>query len=435
MSPRQPAKGKEVVVVGLGYVGLPLALLVQKNEFHAIGLDNDKAKVTLINQGKAPFYDPEVTTQLKTHRLEATTDPNVIKKADIVIVCVPTPLDNDSKPDLKILEDACTTVARHAKPGALLIVESTINPGVCDEILIPLIEQESGMKIGKQIMLAHCPERINPGDPRWNVSNIPRVIGGYDAKSLAVAAEFYNAIVAAPIHEMNSIIETEAVKLTENSFRDINIAFVNELARSFDKLGINTVRVIEGAATKPFSFLPHYPGIGVGGHCIPVDPLYLINYAAKQGFDHRILKLARDTNDSMPAYGVGLIESLSKSLGLNIEDLKIGVLGLSYKENVGDLRESPSLEVIEILKDKNLDIAVHDPHIQLANGPKQYKHLDALINWADCLIVCTAHQEYLGITEASLAETNVKIVVDGRNCLNKVEFLEGNIIYHGIGVR
>lgn len=431
----QPPQDTHVAVIGLGYVGLPLALLAQENGYTVVGLDNNTDKVSAINRGVAPFYDPALHTKLQANSLSATTDTACLQTADIIIVCVPTPLDSNTKPDLKPLKAACQSIAENVRAGTLIIIESTVNPGVCDEIVIPLLENISGMKVGEDLFLAHCPERINPGDPRWDVSNIPRVIGAYDPRSLATAADFYRSIIAAPIHEMDSIIEAEAVKLTENSFRDVNIAFVNELAMSFDKLGINTKKVIDGAATKPFSFLAHYPGIGVGGHCIPVDPLYLIDYAAQNGFDHKILKLARHTNDNMPAYAIRLLEDGAATADLKDTSLRVGVLGLSYKENVGDLRESPALKVIDQLSNKHIEFRVHDPHVQLTTEHTQAQDLERLLKWANALIICTAHQEYMGLTENSLQDTDIKVVIDGRNCLNKHEFSDHGIVYHGVGVQ
>ncbi len=262
-----------VAVIGLGYVGLPLAIQASKVGFRVIGIDVDSTKVDKINNQEAPFEDSELSEKMKTVSLEATTDFAAIKEAGIVIICVPTPIYENRLPNYEPLKAACKSVGLNMKLGTLVILESTVNPGVCEGIVISFLERFSGLKRG-QFLLAHCPERINPGDEKWNVTNIPRVVGGIDKISTNKAADFYRTVIDAEITPMKSIKEAEAVKIVENSFRNVNIAFVNELAQSFSKLGIDIVNVIEGAGTKPFAFMAHFPGCGVGGHCIPVDPYY-----------------------------------------------------------------------------------------------------------------------------------------------------------------
>ena len=292
-----------VAVIGLGYVGLPLAVRAVERGYAVVGFDTHQEKIARINRQECPIEDASLEALLKRFPFEATDRPGRLNEADIVLICVPTPVDEMYYPDLEPVISAATLSATHLKPGALVVLESTVNPGVSEEVIMPLFEKH-GHRIGKDVFLAHCPERINPGDEKWNVTNIPRVVGSVDAPGLEKALEFYRSIVDGEIRPMKSIREAEAVKVVENSFRDINIAFVNELARSFDVLGIDVKDVIQGAATKPFSFMPHYPSCGVGGHCIPVDPYYLIERAKKSGFDHRFLKIAREINNAMPAYSV-----------------------------------------------------------------------------------------------------------------------------------
>ena len=297
---------KTVCVIGLGYVGLPLAVRSSERGYRVLGLEMDAKKVELINQGKSPIEEKFLEENLQKFKVEASTDEKIISEADIVLICVPTPVDKNYFPDLGPVIGATKLAVKNLKKGALVVLESTVNPGVSEEVVRPLFE-EAGFKVGEDVFIAHCPERINPGDPKWNVTNIPRVVGSFDEQGLKLAKEFYESIVDATIRPMKSIREAEAVKIVENSFRDINIAFVNELAKSFDRLDIDVKDVILGASTKPFAFMAHFPSCGVGGHCIPVDPYYLIEHAKKKsGFEHKFLSLAREINNSMPSYTVEL---------------------------------------------------------------------------------------------------------------------------------
>src|SRR5665213_1213242 len=343
------AKDK-VSIVGLGYVGLPLALLTAKKGYEVSGIDLNTDRVDRINKHQDPLNDEYVQKNIKDSSLIAFSHFGSLKESKIVIVCVPTPVKHDYQPDLSPLKGAVEAIAKALTPGTLVIIESTINPGVCEEVVIPLIEKTSGLKLNKDFHVSHCPERINPGDTKWSVENIPRVAGSSNQVGLDRTVKFYESIIDAPIREMGTIKEAEAVKVVENSFRDVNIAFVNELAMSFTKLGIDVKNVIEGASTKPFAFMPHFPSVGVGGHCIPVDPYYLIEYARGYGFNHEFLALARSINNRMPEFTVDqLVAGLSET-GTGLKGARVVVLGLSYKANVADDRESPSYNVIKILE-------------------------------------------------------------------------------------
>jgi len=430
-----------ISVVGLGYVGLPLALLAAQKGYDVTGIDRDQAKIKSIRAHKSPFVDEQVTNQLKKYPIEVTEGYNAVSTSKIVIVCVPTPVDKNCIPDLTPVISATTGVAKQLKrgKGQLVIIESTINPGICEEVVLPLIEKESGLTCGRDFYLAHCPERINPGDPKWNVSNIPRVVGGYDETSLQLAVEFYKNVIDAPIRPMASLKEAEAVKVVENSFRDINIAFVNELAMSFTHLGIDVVNVIDGAATKPFAFMPHYPGVGVGGHCIPVDPYYLIEYAKKNGFTHKFLKRAREINNNMPQFTVDRLAGALEKTGHHLTGTPVAVLGLSYKANVGDLRESPSLKLIKLLQAAGAEVTAYDPYINHLEGvrvedaPDPKKALQHVFRHAEAVVLATNHREFREITGDLLERLRVKVVVDGRNFLDKSDLVAHNIIYQGIG--
>ncbi len=422
-----------VAVVGLGYVGLPLAVLAAKKGGRVMGLDIDEKKLELIKSGIVPFIDGSLQDDLKdvvgkkNGVFEASSDFSKLCGVEYVVVCVPTPVKANHDPDLEPLILACENVGRNLQKGQTVIIESTVNPGACDTAAKPALEKKSGLKAGEDFYFAHCPERINPGDHDWDVENIPRVVGGLDKKSLENAVAFYSSILTSDIKQMGSIPEAEAVKIVENSFRDVNIAFVNELAMSFSRLGIDITRVIEGASTKPFAFMPHYPGCGVGGHCIPVDPYYLIDYAKKNGFHHEFLSLARRINNGMPSYAVSLLIS---ALGGVKKVERVAVLGLAYKPDIGDVRESPSFEIINELKEAGFEVASYDPYVFVKGSEN---NLDSALQNSGAVVVATAHKAFRELTPQYLMSKGIKIVIDGRNCLPKEKFVASGIIYKGIG--
>jgi UDP-N-acetyl-D-glucosamine dehydrogenase len=421
---------KTLAVVGLGYVGLPMALLAEKKGYQVVGIDIDEEKVKKINEREAPFSDDKIGKDLKNSKLAATTDFGKIKTADIVAICVPTPIDENHLPDLSPVESASRSIAAQLKPGQLVILESTVNPGVTENVFIPMLEKGSGLKAGKDFYVAHCPERINPGDGKWTVENIPRVVGSLEKKGLIRAIEFYSNIIEAAIKPLKNLKEAEAVKIVENSFRDINIAFVNELAMSFSKLGIDLTSVIEGAATKPFAFMPHFPGCGVGGHCIPVDPYYLIESAKKEGFHHDFLSLARRINSGMPKFTVELLQAALNEKKIPIKDARVVLLGLAYKPEVDDLRESPSFKIAKYLEAAGAQVIKYDPFVP---DQSEVSSLDEALSGAQAAIVATAHYEFINLSPEDLKKHNIEVIIDGRNCLDKAAFLEAGIIYKGIG--
>lgn len=419
-----------IAVVGLGYVGLPLALLAERKGYKVIGVDVNAGKVELLNRRPTPFADQEIAEHLKNSSLEATTDFSRIKDASVIIICVPTPIHENHMPNLEPVENACQSIGKFLSKGQLVILESTVNPGVCENIVLPILEKESGLKCGSGFHLAHCPERINPGDKQWNIENINRVVGSFDETGLQKAIEFYTSIVSAEIKPMGSLKEAEAVKIVENAFRDINIAFVNELAMSFSRLGIDVVSVINAAATKPFAFMPHYPGCGVGGHCIPVVPYYLIDYAGKNGFHHDFLMLARRINNGMPKFAVELAVKGLNEAEIAVKGGKVAVLGLAYKPEVGDCRESPSFEIIKHLEEHGAEVVSYDPFVL---DKSTVKTLEEAIAGAQAIIIATAHHVFKELKPQYLSKNGVKVVVDGRNCLPKEKFIEAGIVYKGIG--
>ncbi|MBI2135177.1 nucleotide sugar dehydrogenase [Candidatus Woesearchaeota archaeon] len=418
-----------VTIVGLGYVGLPLACLCAEKGMDVYGIDINKNKVDQINKGISPINDPDLIEEVRKSKgkIKAADNFQAIKNSSVVIVCVPTPVDDRHLPDLKPLKDACISISGHLKENTLVVIESTIYPGTTEEIVLPILKKSDVV-----FYLAHCPERIVPGNKKWTVKNLPRVVAGIDKKSTEKAYEFYKKIIDADITKLSSAKAAEAAKIMENTFRDVNIAFINEMAMSFDKAGIDILEIIKGASTKPFAFMAHYPGVGVGGHCIPVDPYYLIEKAKQIGFNHRFLSLAREINNNMPHYTVQLLEEELKKLKKGIKGAKVGVLGLAYKADVDDMRESPALKVIEVLKEKQAEVLVFDPYIREKSDVKE---LSTLLGKVEYIILAADHSMFRNIDIGKLKENNIKIVIDGRNCLNKEKIKKIGIAYRGIGQR
>ncbi|MBD3209497.1 nucleotide sugar dehydrogenase [Candidatus Woesearchaeota archaeon] len=408
-----------VCVIGLGYVGYPLAVLAKKKGHAVSGIDIDKGVVRAIERGDDPLTGKRSGVSFPI-AMDGTAS---IPAADVVLICVPTPVNKHKLPDLGPVKNATAMVAAHLKPKSrsLVVVESTINPGVMEDVVKPLFDGQ-GLVIGKDYYLAHCPERINPGDPRWDVSNIPRVLGAFTKRGLGKAHTFYTGLVDAPITRMSNIRTAEACKVVENAFRDINIAYVNELAKSFEKLDIDVVEVIDGAKTKPFAFMPHYPSCGVGGHCIPVDPYYLIEKAKTEGFDHQFLKLAREINESMPKHTIDLLADALEEQKKSINGTTVGVLGLSYKPNVGDDRESPSYVITDELKKKGADVVTYDPYFDT-----DCKDLKEFQERCDVVVLCTNHKAY-----EQLDLNEVMVLVDGKNMFYGKQ-IPASCTYRGIG--
>ncbi|MBU0662304.1 MAG: nucleotide sugar dehydrogenase [Candidatus Diapherotrites archaeon] len=414
-----------VCIVGLGYVGKPLfRLCAQRLREHKVfGLELDKSRVE------------QLRTEIAMLRKDvyATTNPaEAISGADVIVVCVQTPVDEKHQPDLSVLETACKTVATHMKKEnkPLIIIESTVYPGTCGDVLRPVLES-TGLKAGVDFALAHCPERIDPGNEKWPLEKIPRVVAAFTPAGAKRAAEFYHEILepGTEVLPLNSLKAAEAVKVTENTFRDINIAFVNELAKSFAQMGIDTAEVIRGASTKPFGYMPFHPGPGVGGHCIPVDPYYLIKKARDQGFDHKFLALAREINNSMPLYVAKLVEAMAQELGSGLKNTRICILGISYKSEIDDTRNSPAVEIAELLKASGADVIQFDPHAKKDSAAS----LGAALKGAKIVVLATAHKEFLSLLPETLKSAGVQGIVDARNVLDKDGIIAAGILYQGIG--
>jgi UDP-N-acetyl-D-glucosamine dehydrogenase len=425
MNPR--VSQKTVAVVGLGYVGLPLAVLAQEKGWRALGYDVSEKRVADVNSRRCPLEDKALARQLEQHPIEASNDPAIVASADVIIIAVPTPVTADNEPDLRPLTSALAAVAPHLKDDQLLVVESTINPGVMDEIVRPLLAEQTDANVH----LAHCPERINPGDSKWTVRNIPRVLGAYSPAAVTRAREFYESVLEAPVKIMASPTEAEAVKILENTFRDINIAFINEMAKSFDVLGIDITNVISGAATKPFAFMPHYPGNGVGGHCISVDPYYMIERARQAGFDHQFLKLARRINESMPAYTIELLEHALHQHGASLAGTTVALLGVAYKKNVADTRNSPALKTLSLLHARGAVVEVYDPFVPRHSTVDS---LAAALKRSEVVLLACDHPALVEeLLPTTLAAAGIHIVIDGRNALDAGAISANGITYIGIG--
>jgi len=415
----------KVSIIGLGYVGFPLACAAAKNKAYDIyGLDINAKRVAKVNNRISPVEDITAAEDIKTVKITASTDDSILKGSKFIVICVPTPVDHNKMPDLTPVLEATRSIAKYLEAGQTIILESTVNPGVCEENILPILEK-TGLVGGIDFELIHCPERIDPGNKQWNVYNIHRNIGGTSAAGTHIAAEFYRSFITGTVNEMSSLKAAEATKIVENAFRDVNIAYVNELAQSFDTLGIDVKEVIAGASNKPFSFLPHAPGCGVGGHCIAVDPYYLIEYAQKHGYEHKLLKTARAVNNSMPHYTVQKLVDGLAALGIGMQGAKIGLLGLSYKANIGDMRESPALEMREELIKLGAQVMSCDPY---CNGDADAVIGDILQNCVG-VILATSHLQFMDVHSWG----DVKVIIDGRNCLDMTEIRSQGIVYEGIG--
>ena len=380
-----------IAVIGLGYVGLPLAAAAAKSGYTVIGVDLNIERVNKINSGISPIEDissSEILDLVERGLLKANSDYSAIKGADVILICVPTPLTSEHQPDLTYLESAANSIGNNLSIGSLLILESTVAPGTTRNFLAPLISNGSGIDI-VDLDIVFSPERIDPLNQKWNLKNTPKIIAGLTPKSRMRAVDFYSKFVDEVI-ESEEVEVAETAKLLENSFRLINISFINELSIFCQKLGININDVISAASTKPYGFMPFYPSIGIGGHCIPVDPLYLANKANEVGAPTKMIEIADRINQEMPGYFVGRAE---EKIG-GLKGKKVLDIGVSYKPNVADVRETPVEAFILGLKNKGAQVSWHDDLVKEWNGEKSV----ALSDEYDLAILATPH-DYLGLTK------------------------------------
>lgn len=434
-SPREPldallarieANDATVAIMGMGYVGFPLAIATHGQGFRVIGFDVDVAKVDALNAGKSYLKGIDeafVQTLQADGRFTATADPAALAQADAILMCVPTPLTKYREPDMSYVVATTETIAAHLRPGQLVVLESTTYPATTQELLKPMLEK-SGLTCGQDFYLAYSPEREDPGNGFYSTHTIPKVVGADDDASRALAMALYGKIVAKAV-PVSSAATAEAVKLTENIFRSVNIALVNELKIVFDKMGIDVWEVIQAASTKPFGFMPFYPGPGVGGHCIPIDPFYLTWKSREYGMPTRFIELAGEINAAMPGYVIKkLRQGLDQTQRKGLNGSRILILGIAYKKDVDDMRESPSMLIYERLLEQGAVVEYHDPVIPVIPHTREHDHLAGIASVAlteaqlatyDAVVICTEHSQ----VDYARVVRSAKLIVDTRNALAK----------------
>jgi UDP-N-acetyl-D-glucosamine dehydrogenase len=414
-----------VGVICLGYVGLPLAAEFARRGLRATGFEVDARKAEAINRGESYIADvssSQLAELVGAKTLSATTDFSELKGCDAIIICVPTPLRKTKEPDISYILAAAEEIKKNLRRGQLVILESTTYPGTTDEVLLPIFES-AGLKLDSDFLLAFSPERVDPGNPQFHTDNIPKVVGGSTDDSTEIAALLYSQIVA-QVHAVSSARVAEAAKLLENTFRAVNIGMANEMARLCYALGIDTWEVIRAAATKPFGFMPFYPGPGIGGHCIPLDPHYLSWKARQHGFDSRFIGLAEEVNSRMPDHVVTLVADGLNDDRKSMKGSRLLLLGVAYKKDINDVRESPALSIIDRLRAKGADVRYHDPfidevrfddaHTEAPGEPLQSVSLtDDELKSADCVVIVTDHSQ---IDYAKVCRLS-NLIVDTRNAL------------------
>ncbi|MBC7901594.1 MAG: nucleotide sugar dehydrogenase [Saprospiraceae bacterium] len=414
-------------VIGLGYVGLPLIVEFCLKGFRGIGFEVDNKKVGQVNS--ADSYIVDVSSEnlkkcIDSGKLSATTDFSQLAVCDVIVICVPTPLRKTKDPDMSYIIAAGEEIQKYLRRGQLIILESTTYPGTTDEVLQPMFE-ENGFKLDEDFLLAFSPERVDPGNPQYQTHNIPKVVGGVSKDSTEVSASLYRQIVD-EVHPVSSARVAEACKLWENTFRAINIGMANEMARLCNTLGIDSWEVVRAAATKPFGFMAFYPGPGIGGHCIPLDPHYLSWKARQHGFDSQFISLAEQVNSGMPAYVVKLVSTALNNVKKAVNGSKILILGVAYKKDIDDMRESPALSIIDLLRARGADLVYHDPFVPEVTFDHAYTIGDAepiynseltddLMRNSDCVIICTEHS---GVDYKRVCEL-APLIVDTRNALSE----------------
>ncbi|WP_374374993.1 nucleotide sugar dehydrogenase [Dongia sp.] len=435
LAARIAAGRARIGIIGLGYVGLPLACLFAEKGFPVTGFDIDTAKTGKLAQGRSYIRHipgKRIAPLVKAGTLSASSDFAQLKRMDAIIICVPTPLSRQRDPDLSYVANTAREIGRHLQKGQLIVLESSTYPGTTDEVVKPELEAR-GLKSGRDFFLAYSPEREDPGNEQYGTAAIPKVVGGDGADALELALALYNAAVVKTV-PASSPATAEAVKLTENIFRSVNIALVNELKVIFDAMGIDVWEVIDAAKTKPFGFMPFYPGPGLGGHCIPIDPFYLTWKAREFGIATRFIELAGEINTAMPRYVIGrLTEALSDRAGKAVKGARILIVGLAYKKNVDDMRESPALTLIDLLEELGAKVDYHDPIITSVKPSREHPHLagrrsvalsPANLKRADAVLIVTDHDsiDYRAIGQGA------RLILDTRNRMARAGWRGRNVI-------
>jgi UDP-N-acetyl-D-glucosamine dehydrogenase len=411
-------------VVGLGYVGLPLAVELAKAGFHTTGIDLDERKITAITDGRS--YIPDVpTAEVKSLRqagkLDATVDFSIVKQLDTINICVPTPLRKTKDPDMSYIVSAVESIAKHLHPGMLIVLESTTYPGTTDEVVQPLLEA-TGLKAGVDFFLAFSPERVDPGNPTFQTHNVPKVVGGLTSDCSKLAGALYHSAIET-IVPVSSTRVAEMVKLLENTFRAVNIGLVNELALMCDRMNIDVWEVVDAAKTKPFGFMAFYPGPGLGGHCIPIDPFYLSWKAKQSGFDPRFIELAGHINSGMPHYVVDKVVDALNVRRKALNGSRVLVVGVAYKRDIDDMRESPALDVMHLLESKGAVVDYADPYVPEVHGREWLGRRDiksvelkaGMLKQYDCAVIVTDHKVF----DYELIVEEADLIVDTRNAIKK----------------
>ena len=412
-------------VVGLGYVGLPLAVEFGHAGFNVIGIDVNRQRCDAVNRGESQIQDvPAVAVAelVDSGRLRAVSEMHAVDQLDTVSICVPTPLRKTKDPDLSHVISAAEAVRQYLSPGMLVILDSTTYPGTTEEVVRTILE-ETGLKAGSDFFLAFSPERIDPGNEVWNTKNVPKVVGGLTTDCSALAAALYGSSIDQVV-EVSSPRTAEMVKLLENTFRAINIGLVNEIALMCDRIGINVWEVIDAAATKPFGFMPFYPGPGLGGHCIPIDPFYLSWKVKEVGFEARFIELAGHVNGAMPHHVLTKISDALNEHGKSVKGARVFVMGVAYKPEVNDVRESPALDVMALLLEKGACVRYHDPLVPRIYGDlwtgkqdmESVPYSREEVASADCVVVLTAHKSF----DYSNLASDARLVVDTRNAIKSL---------------
>lgn len=406
-----------VGIVGLGYVGLPLGVEFARAGFIVTGIDVQESKVSSLNRGVSYVQDAPtdlVAPLVHAQKLRATTDFSVVSQLDTINICVPTPLRKTKDPDMSYIVESCREIAKYLHPGMLIILESTTYPGTTDELVLPMFERE-GMKVGEDFFLCFSPERVDPGNPKFQTSNIPKVVGGITPACTEMGALFYRQALEHVV-PVSSTRVAEMVKLLENTFRMINIGLANEIALMCDRMGINVWEVIDGAATKPFGFMPFYPGPGLGGHCIPIDPFYLSWKTKQSGIEARFIELAGYINGQMPHFVVDKVQNALNDQTKPLRGSRVHVFGVAYKRNIDDPRESPALDIMHLLKKRGAEVTYSDPYIptvQLEGATLKSQEPADVVHRADCVVIVTDHSDF----DYQALLDDASLIVDTRNAM------------------
>lgn len=414
-----------VGVVGLGYVGLPLAVEKAKAGFKTIGFDVQQEKVDLVNQGHnyiGDVVDDDLTELVNEGMLSATSDFSFVKDVDFIAICVPTPLDSHQQPDISYVKDSTIAISKHLKQGTMVVLESTTYPGTTEELIKPILEEGSGLKCGEDFYLGFSPERVDPGNKQFKTKNTPKVVGAIGKDATEVIAKMYREVLVGDVYEVSSPAVAEMEKILENTYRNINIGLVNELAILCDRMNISLWEVVDAAKTKPYGFQPFYPGPGLGGHCIPLDPYYLTWKAREYGFHTSMIETSMMINDKMPEYCVDRAAKVLNRRKKALNGSKVLVLGVAYKADIDDYRESPAIDVIEILQREGADVDFFDPYISKfrAHGKEYVGIADInpeIVAGYDLIFVAAAHTN----VDYDMIEQNSQVIFDSKNAMKDVK--------------